>query len=854
MDKEKFLQELSGLNDEQKEVVTSLDNNLIVLSPAGTGKTKTIGVRCANIILNGTNGSEIMCLTFTNKACNEMKNRIKAYLGKLGQDIYIKTFHSFCFDVVKSEAKRSTDISWDFLVFDEEDSKEVIKEINLKMYPSRILEGFIYEIKHFSITLPKDSRKNYELLVKEYFKNNLNVFKGKYFRRNDSPKVLKALINYGHILIKKYNGILTERHGLDFSDLVILCYELLEDVEILESWRKRYKYIQVDEVQDTSFLEYSIIRKISFGKNLSFFGDVNQTIYGWRGSRPFDIIKDFKEKFTPIKDISLKVNYRSTEVLLNASCSYLDKIRKIYLNQGIYVDEAKSKSNAPGDKIFYKKYETIEEEIKGICDIIEKKYMNSLDSIAILTRNNNLNKIYSEALEERGIPTFLVEEYKFFRRKEIKDFLSFLKLAVNKYDVNSMKRIAFEFVSNVGDKTIEYITKNENKNMGIRLTDFIEKSTIEFGDPYYILYEGLDEGNVIIFDVEATGVDITRDEIVQIAAIKLNKDGTYEEFERFLKPSLKVGTSEEVHGFSDEFLANNGGEPKKVLEEFLNFIEEGIIVGHNVQYDLTILKSQLTRLNMKPYNIKEYYDTLDMARRLLPNLANHKLSTLSEYIKVKIPPDHNAMNDILATKDVLIYMVNHSKENMLSRMGIISTYRKRFTSLYEVMEHIKSLINNNRPYEILDYIYDYYDVKNKYEGELSRLENLQELRRFFKENDNAELNPIDSLMKLLTLTALSNSEIDRAIDGDKRVPVITVHQGKGLEFKAVFLPSLNEGDFPSYFSKSQEEVIEECRLFYVAMTRAKENLYLTGYNMNNRRRKTGSRFLEYINQNYIEKR
>jgi len=212
------------------------------------------------------------------------------------------------------------------------------------------------------------------------------------------------------------------------------------------------------------------------------------------------------------------------------------------------------------------------------------------------------------------------------------------------------------------------------------------------------------------------------------------------------------------------------------------------------------------------------------------------------------------MNDILATKDVLIYMVNHSKENMLSRMGIISTYRKRFTSLYEVMEHIKSLINNNRPYEILDYIYDYYDVKNKYEGELSRLENLQELRRFFKENDNAELNPIDSLMKLLTLTALSNSEIDRAIDGDKRVPVITVHQGKGLEFKAVFLPSLNEGDFPSYFSKSQEEVIEECRLFYVAMTRAKENLYLTGYNMNNRRRKTGSRFLEYINQNYIEKR
>lgn len=853
MDKDILGEEFKNLNEEQKKVAYNLCDNLLVLSPAGTGKTKTIAARCANIIFSGIEASKIMCLTFTNKACNEMKERIRASVGTVGDEIYIRTFHSFCFDVIKSEARKNTDISSDFLVFDEEDSREIIKEVNLKSYPSRVLETFIYDIKHFSLSMPKEVREDYKALVNEYFKVNLETFKEKAIRKNDPIECLKALVNYGHILLKKYNLILKERHGMDFSDLVVKCYEIFEDDEIAIRWRNKYKFIQVDEIQDTSLLEYSIIEKMAKGNNLSFFGDTNQTIYGWRGSKPFHILDSFKKKFLPIKEIHLTTNYRSTDTLLNASCSYLDKVRRVYFGNGIYLDTPISYFNYEGEKIKYKRYRTIEEEGNAICDIIKKDYSDSLNSVAILTRNNELNKVYSSILEKKGIPAFLVDEYKFFRRKEIKDMLAFLKLALNKYDVNSMKRISFEFVAGVGDKTIEYIEKSENKAIGIRLTDFIEKATIEYGDPYYDLTEGIDIGNVVVFDVESTGVDVNKDEIVQIAAVKLCSDGSYTVFEEFLKPSKSVGDSERVHGFSDEFLKENGCKPQEGLRKFLEFIDGTVIVGHNVQYDLSILKSQLYRLGMSDYRIKDFYDTLDMARKLFPDLPNHKLSTLSDYIGVSQLPDHNAMNDILATKDVLLHMVKRLRSTYLDRMRVMSSYRKRFLPLYEILVKLKKDIDIKRPYEVLNDIYIQCGVDKKYKNDPKRIENLEELYLFFKKNDNTNINPRDSLRNLLTITSLSNSEIDRASGGENKVPIITVHQGKGLEFQGVFIPALNEGDFPSYFSKTKEEMVEECRLFYVAMTRAKSKLYLSSHEFNGKRNKKESRFLYYIDDKHINK-
>ena len=162
-------------------------------------------------------------------------------------------------------------------------------------------------------------------------------------------------------------------------------------------------------------------------------------------------------------------------------------------------------------------------------------------------------------------------------------------------------------------------------------------------------------------------------------------------------------------------------------------------------------------------------------------------------------------------------------------------------------------IDTKRPYDVLKGIYSQCDIEEKYKNEPNRIENLKELYSFFKRNDNININSRDSLRNLLTITSLSNSEIDRASGGENKVPIITVHQGKGLEFQCVFLPALNEGDFPSYFSKTREEMVEECRLFYVAMTRAKSELYLSSHEFNGKRNKKESRFLYYIDDKYIDK-
>ncbi|WP_027631335.1 3'-5' exonuclease [Clostridium hydrogeniformans] len=859
MNKEYFLNEVKELNKEQKEVVEATGENLLTLSPAGTGKTRAVALRTANIILKGENPEKILCVTFTNKACNEMKDRIINTVGKEGQRVYVKTFHGFCFDIVKSEAKKNTDISSDFLVFDEEDCSEIIKEIlgHIKM-DLFMLSSFIYEVKHHSVAVEPIYRSDIEYVTKDFLSKKGEGFFKKFSKGERIAFTKDALRKRGYGLIRLYNSILKERHGLDFSDLVINTYEILEDRETLNRWREKFNYIQVDEVQDTSLLEYEIIKRLSLNKNLSFFGDINQTIYSWRGSKPFTIIEDFKEEFKNVRVIHFNKNYRSTQVIIKSSNEYLKTIERIYMiEDDLKNKEIVTEGNKIGEKLKYKEFNTLEEEGNFICNIIEKYYKDDLSSVAILTRNNRLNLAYSSILEKRGIPSFLVEEFKFFRRKEIKDALAYLKLALNKYDVNSMKRIVLNYVSRVGDKTIEYIEKKGNKDLGIRLTDFLESSTISLGEPYRMLCDAILSGDVVIFDVESTGVDITKDEIIQIAAIGLNRYGSVTTFEEFIIPSKSVGSSEEVHGFSDEYLKQNGKSPKEVFLKFLSFIKDRVVVGHNVQYDLGILNSELRRLNLEPFKIKGYYDTLDIGRKLYPNLENHKLETLSKVLKSNVKPSHNAMDDILATKDILLSMAKKLNSTSMERMAVMGLYNKRFKDLKEQMDELRELMEMERPYKVLEKIYEisgiieYYKNKN----ENNRVENLKELYNFFKNGDNSLESPKDSLIRLLTITSLSNSEIDRSFSKEKKVPIITVHQAKGLEFKRVFLPALNNGVFPSFMSKTREEILEECRLFYVAVTRAKETLYLTRHRHKYEReniKEEGSRFLNYLDKELIE--
>ncbi|MGM9978966.1 MAG: 3'-5' exonuclease [Clostridium sp.] len=851
-------------NKEQKELIDELDRNILLIAPAGTGKTEAISERIVNIIRNNkAKPNEILCITFTNKACKEMKERIEKAVSNDSKDITVKTFHSFCLEIIKDNAKRKTDIFTDFTIIDEEDSKEIIEKIN-NVFSIKSMYDFISMVKDTRIKLnyiTEDTVNDYNRVIKYLFNEKRKEIKEicTLKERGFDKNLFDALERYGDILVNKYNNELRKNHMLDFNDLIIEAKKLFEDEEIVNNYKNKYKYINIDEVQDTSFLEYRIIEKIFQGNNILFCGDKFQTIYGWRGSNPKKIEEDFKNKYNP-RTIQFSKNYRGTKLLTKASDEYLknafnDEYKEVYLN------DIEAVSDYEGEKITYKALSTRKEEAEYIKKEIDEIYNkdNSKKKICILTRSNFVNIELSEYLKNNSskYEFALVDQYKFFRREEIKDITAFFKIIVNKNDSVSLERILNKFCKGIGVKTIEEIQSKHYKEVGIKLTDFIEEDiTGEYFSNLLDIYDS--NGTIIVFDVESTGTDVTKDEIIQIAAIKINKEGeVIDSFERFIKPNKSVGNSVLVHGFSDEYLKEYGEDKEKVFKEFLEYSKGALIVGHNVNYDISILNSELEKCKMNKPKFKGIYDTLDIYRRFYPNLPNHKLETLSKIFPIKHSPSHNALDDVKATAYLLVYAINEKiRKTSLERIGLMGKYIKSFK---EVSLDINKLIResyNKRPYEIIDYILNNFNFENKYgDKKEEKFNRINDFKEFLKMFDDKEKSSRDSLIEVVSLTSLSNGEIEEIMlerTGKERIPIITVHQSKGLEFDYVFLAGLEEKIFPSSQAINKGDLKEEKRLFYVAITRAKKKLYLTNSKINKWGRLADtSRFIKDINSKYL---
>lgn len=863
-----------NFNEEQEFVINELSENILLLASAGTGKTNTLSKRISKIIENKkAEPSEILCITFTNKACKEMKDRIEKDIEKDAGDITVKTFHSFCFDIIKSYGKDKTDIFTDFLVFDEEDCKEIIKMCNFYNYPLNKLQQFIELVKmessKLNITINGDI-KNYKAIVDSIFNyksDKIDYICSDRALLNNSMK--EDLKSKGAYLVKLYDYLLNDNHGLDFSDLTIKAKEIFKDESIVEDLKNRYKFINIDEVQDTSLLEYSIIEKLFSGNNILLCGDIFQTIYSWRGSEPKKIIEEYKKNYFP-KEIVFTKNYRSTKNITEGSLSFLKNAYKEEYNK-VYNREILSETKDDGEKIKLIRSGNLRKEARYIFNEIKRleEEGEDISSTAILSRDNRYNIQISNELrnicryESNNFEFILIDQFKFFRRQEIKDIIAFLKLIINRYDNVSLRRILKRLPTGIGDKKLEAIESNEYRKVGIALSDFIDNRVIDYGEKYGMLIEELDKGNIVVFDVESTGVNVTSDEIIQIAAIKINNKGkVIEKFEKFLKNSKSVASSMKVHGFTDEFLEKNGEDKGKVLEEFIEFSKDSVIVGHNVQYDINILNSELSRSNLSKAKYKGFYDTLDIYRRFYPKLKNHKLESLSAIFKTETKPSHDAMDDILATKDLLVYAVeNNIKPTSLERINKMNKYIKDFDYISRALNNLFEKAKDKRPYEIVVDIINDFKIKTLYSGTREdrnngseKIERLRDFYRLLREIDDKNKSCADSLMEVITITGLSNGEMENLIikkTNRPRIPIITVHQSKGLEFDNVFIAGLNENTFPSYMALKSNNIEEEKRAFYVAITRAKKRLYLLNhkFGINNRSLEESS-FIKYIDDKY----
>lgn len=429
---------IEQLNDAQQAPVLQKDGPMIIIAGAGSGKTRVLTIRIAYLMHLGVDAFNILALTFTNKAAREMKNRIAAIVGNSeAKNLWMGTFHSVFARILRSEADKLGYPS-NFTIYDSQDSLRLISSIVKEMQ----LDRDIYKPKQILNRI--SSYKNSLVTVKAYF-NNPELQEADAMSKK--PRLGEIYQNYVERCFKA--------GAMDFDDLLLKTNELLNRFpDVLAKYQNRFRYILVDEYQDTNHSQYLIIRALSDKfQNICVVGDDAQSIYAFRGANINNIL-NFQKDYENVKTFRLEQNYRSTKNIVEAANSIIDK-NKTKLDKIVWT------ANELGPKINVQRSITDGEEGRFVASTIwEKKMQHQLNNgqFAILYRTNAQSRAMEDALRKRDIPYRIYGGLSFYQRKEIKDVLCYLRLIINPKDEEALIRVINYPTRGIGDTTIEKLT------------------------------------------------------------------------------------------------------------------------------------------------------------------------------------------------------------------------------------------------------------------------------------------------------------------------------------------------------------------------------------------------------------
>ncbi len=420
---------LDRLNEKQREAAMQLSGPLLILAGAGSGKTSTMTSRIAYMIEQGVDPYNILAVTFTNKAAGEMRSRVEELCGR-ADGMWIMTFHAMCLRILRYHCEL---IGFDhnFVIYDSTDQKTIVKNI--------LKEQNIND-KEFSVP--------YLLSIISYYKEKA-VTADQYREMVENNFKTKTIYN----VFKAYEEQLKKNNAMDFDDLLLNTVRLFEaDEATLLKYQQRFRYIMVDEYQDTNHIQYKLIKMLAEAHhNLCVVGDDDQCIYQWRGADIRNIL-DFEKDFPEAKVIKLEQNYRSVGNILAAAHSVIEnnrgrKGKKLWTTR------------EDGDKIKYYRADTEKDEARFVAQEIDlmKGRDRKYSDFAVLYRTNAQSRHFEEALTQRDIPYRVLSGLRYYDRKEIKDIMAYMRLVVNPYDDLSFRRVVNEPKRGMGDKSVEKI-------------------------------------------------------------------------------------------------------------------------------------------------------------------------------------------------------------------------------------------------------------------------------------------------------------------------------------------------------------------------------------------------------------
>ena len=524
---------LDGLNREQQQAVQHTEGPLLILAGAGSGKTKVLTVRIAYLLAQGVNPYEILAITFTNKAAKEMKSRVEGLVGDVANRIWLSTFHSFCAKFLRFELDNFLGYNSNFTIYDTSDSQVVIKAalkaLNLddKYYPVGAMISAISDAKNklmFASDYRKQARDFYQQKVADVYE---------YYERE-----------------------LRKNNALDFDDLLLVAVKLLQsNAAVLDKYSKRFRYVMIDEYQDTNHAQYLLAYLLSsHWKNIAVVGDADQSIYAWRGADIQNIL-DFEKDYPNCTSIKLEQNYRSTKIILDAANAVIDH------NEGrpeknLWTDKVE------GAKIQHFTAQSEHEEAAFIGDTIVKKHdIHGVPygDMAILYRTNAQSRVLEEALIKRALPYTMVGGTKFYDRKEIKDVLAYLRVLYNPFDDLSLLRIINVPKRSIGATTVSKLQDYARENgtsLFMTLTQLHLVDTIKGKTK-----EKLEEFGILIFTLVAEMDDKS---VLDILEAILDRTGYLAQLEESTNPQ-------------DQARAENIGELLSVAKDFQDTNPTGTI-------------------------------------------------------------------------------------------------------------------------------------------------------------------------------------------------------------------------------------------------------------------------------------
>ena len=528
-----------GLNPQQAEAVLNTEGPMLIMAGAGSGKTKVLTCRVANLLQKGVRPYRILAITFTNKAAAEMRERVNNMSGAAAKDVWLFTFHAFCARFLRMEIDKLPGYGGNFAIYDTDDTKKLVKNIlkeqnidDNRFSPNKILNVI--------------SKAKNELVDAEKFAQGINP-------ANFNDKKIAEVYEI-------YQKRLKLNNALDFDDLIMLTIKLLqENQEVREKYQERFDYLLVDEYQDTNHAQY-LLTKLLAAKhhNICVVGDADQSIYGWRGADIQNIL-DFEKDYPDAKVIKLEQNYRSTQIILDAANAVIEnntgrKPKNLWTNKREGVDITYFQANDGRDEARF-----VIEQIQNL----QRSENVKLGDIAVLYRTNAQSRIFEEMLVKSGISYTMVGGTKYYERKEIKDIIAYLRVILNPADSLSLLRIINVPKRGIGDASLAKIQMHVNAN-NISLFDALSNAAeIEGLSSRFV--NKLDDLAGIIFELINLVDEVPVTNLIERV---LNDTGYMAELENENTPQSKnrIENLKEFMSYSKEF---DEKEEDKTLANFL---------------------------------------------------------------------------------------------------------------------------------------------------------------------------------------------------------------------------------------------------------------------------------------------